>query len=239
MSKKYYIVKDQENELTGGFIPFKVLNYSPYQINPNMIFPTNNVAQVSLDGKPIPPQVISTQPNFTSPIFGQNTPQFFNNPLGTPIGSQGISAVVNPTLFSAVKSQPSMVPTINPLPIPNKSLFNVSTTPTTVIPAPIFGPPIIKTGPFYQQQMPGLIKVMVGSDIVNINIPFNQFRNIINDIYFRSQTNNTDLKATFIINGPGLNTSIQTSYSNMVQILNHIRKTYGDVTVTSNNSIPF
>lgn len=268
MSKKYYVVKDQENELTGGVLPFKVLNYVPQ----NMIFPTNNVAQVSLDGKPIPPQLISAQPNIATPIYGNtysntivspygNT--FGNtygntygstlvNPLGNTLVSQYGNTLVNPlgnTLINP-SGQNFVGPSNTPVPSPsiNSSLYNPLVKPifndtvtnktlfnSSLIQPPVFGPPIIKTGPYFQQQMPGLIKVMVGNEIVNINIPFNQFRNIINDIYFRSQTNNSDLKATFIINGPGLNTSINTSYNNMVQILNHIRKTYGDVTISGSN----
>ena len=191
MSKKFYLVKNEINASTGGFIPYKVLNYYPSIIQPVPI-PIKKTSGLSIPlGTPNLPAI-----NYGSPYF--NAPQV--SLTGKPIPSQFISAI-NPLMYT-----------------------------------PTLGAPIIKYNLLAQHRTSGLLKIMIGSNIISINIPHMYFRKVINDIYYKAFTDidETEPKISIVISGPGINTTIKTTLKQILKIIRYIEKTYGGLTYAYN-----
>jgi hypothetical protein len=191
MSKKFYLVKNEVNPSTGGFIPYKVFNYSPSILQP----------------MPIP---INTSTGLSLPL---ESPSFIGSNYGYPY-------------YNA----PQVSLTGKPIPPQFMSAYNPMTY------APTLGAPIIKYSPILQQRVPGIIKIVVGSNIIMINVPYMYFRQVINDIYYKAfnNLNETDAKIPVQISGPGIDTTIKTTSSKILEIVKYIENKYDGISYNYN-----
>jgi hypothetical protein len=190
MSKKFYLVKDEVNPATGGYYPYKVLNYYPVQpmIQPMPIKKSS--------GLTIPLGTPSIGMNII-PTYGMNSTygvDFYNSPQFN---------------LSGKVDKPRFVSAAQPI---------------------IIGPPIMKYNTF-GPQVNGLIKIMFGSNVVSLNIPYVYFRKVVNDIYYRAFVglNPTEAKITVRIIGLGVDTSIQTTLTKILEIIKYINATYSNI----------
>jgi hypothetical protein len=64
------------------------------------------------------------------------------------------------------------------------------------------------------------------------------FRKVINDIYYRAFTglDESEPKISVGINGPGINTTIQTTPKKILEIIKYIENTYSGLNYTFNNT---
>lgn len=118
----------------------------------------------------------------------------------------------------------------------NQPKFNLTNKPMkpefipAVMPTPfIMGAPIIKNN-IMGPQMNGIIKIMFGSNVVTLNIPYLYFRKVVNDIYYRAfDIDPLSPKITVRIVGLGIDTNIQTTLPKILEIIRHINTTYSGI----------
>ncbi len=201
MSKKFYVVKNETDPMTGGVIPYKV-NYFPPIFGQQLIQPMPITKSIGLSIPVESPAVFSPMPNYF-PGYG---PQV--NLTGKPFKPQVIG--MSNSIFSPYGTQ-----IVNPI---GQQMIT-------------YGAPIIKYGPLLQQQTPGLIKLIIGDNIFSISIPFNYFRKVVNDIYDRAHINvkPEDIKTKIKFVSPIFNTTIDTTYTNAMAIIKHIENTYSNI----------
>ncbi len=209
MSKKFYVVKNETDPMTGGVIPYKV-NYFPSGFGPQFIQPMPITKSTGISIPLESPFVSSPMPNY----FPGLGPQV--NLTGKPFKPQVIG--MSSSIFSPYSPQ-----VVNPF---GQQLNTYGPQMNTT-----FGAPIVKYGPLLQQKIPGLIKLVIGGNVISVSVPFNYFRNVVNDIYARAYTNinPADPKIKIQLISPSLNTTIDTSYTNMMKIIKYIENTYGNI----------
>jgi len=210
--KKFYIVKDETDLLSGGIIPKKVLKYLP----PGSLGPFI---------QPIP---IRKSSELVIPI--------------SPVGSIGnMSSIFSPA-YSPVSVTRSIVPLApltngcssviaSPMsPCGSNYSFLPSPAPPSIVTGniPRFGPPIIKYSPMINQGVGGLIKIISANSIYTINVPIRYMRAVVNDIYLNSQVNLSPLapKVMFRIITPTIDSSLQTTPERMIAIIKYINNKY-------------
>lgn len=119
----------------------------------------------------------------------------------------------------------------------NQPKFNLTNKPMkpefipAIQPTPfIVGAPIIKNN-IMGPQMNGAIKIIFGSNIATLNIPYLYFRKVVNDIYYRALSDIDPLspKITVRIIGMGIDTTIQTTLPKILEIIRHINTTYSGI----------
>jgi len=229
MLKKFYIVKDYKDLTSGQVIPQKVLDYLPASLfNPFL-------RQPQIQPIPITKSqgiVIGTQ----SPSFGLSTISPITPIPAGPYATMQVSRtplLPNNNGCNSCGQQTTLLPmrsscnTCNPPPI--QIPINRCGTATSPCGNQIqLGPPIIKTTPMIAQNVPGIVKIVSGSNVFNVNVPIRHIRDVVNDIYFNANTGIDPLspKVMFRIITPTIDSSIATTYDKMVQIMNDINNKY-------------
>jgi hypothetical protein len=172
MAKKFYLVKNETDPMTGGIIPYKVLNYYPSSYAQPFAQP---YAQPFIQ-----PMPITKSPGLSLSLSSNTLPNFpsFPNPYGPQINLTG--KPFKPQIIGATSTLYS--PFGNPISGMSTGQFAQNTQ-------SMYGAPIIKYGPLAASNMPGTIKILFGNNIASINIPLIHFRNVINDIYSMALSN--------------------------------------------------
>jgi hypothetical protein len=201
MSKKFYLVKEEQDPITGGshkhkymgshipgipgvptFIPNTSYGY------PNIV-PMQITKSQGLTISPQPPLNFSPQPfDFNQPAFGYS--------------SKGKSPAGN-----FIPASPFMM-----------------------------GAPIMKYGAY--QYGNGTITITFGNNIATLNIPYNCFRNVVNDIYNRAfvDLNPLEPKISVRISGMGIDTIIQTTLAKIHGIISYLNTTYNGIQYNCNGA---
>jgi hypothetical protein len=142
-------------------------------------------------------------------------------PVGPMVGVMPITK--SPGLTIPVGAQPMGLPL--GLPIMNAYNPNVSVSRTLI------GPPIIKLSPMINQNASGEIRIILGNNTFTMTVPYNNIRDVVNEIYMSVNTglDATKPKITFRIVTPSLDSSISTTYDKMMEIVKTINDKYANV----------
>ena len=136
-------------------------------------------------------------------------------------------------------SIPLISPSFSPILSPTSVAVKTCHMPSPVIGSPCaLGPPIVKLTPMINQNVGGTIKIIGDNFIFNLVIPIKYMRNVVNDIYLMANDNITDPKITFRIITPTLDSSVKTSFSQMIEIIKHISNKYSNITYKYDNGSP-
>ena len=204
--KKFYIVKDETDLLSGGIIPKKVLRYLPPGSFGPFIqpIPIRKYSELIIPISPISP--------IFSPAYSPVSVTRSIVPLA-PLTNGCSSVIASPV--SPCGSNYSFLPSPAP---PSIVTGNI----------PRFGPPIIKYSPMINQGVGGLIKIISANSIYTINVPIRYMRSVVNDIYLNSQVNLSPLepKVMFRIITPTIDSSLQTTPERMIAIIKYINNKY-------------
>lgn len=195
MSKKFYVVKNEVNPTTGGFISYKT-NYFPSMFQQPFIQPMPITKSPGLSIPLESPLVFSPMSN----IFSGYTPQPQVNLTGKPFEPQIIgmsSSIFSPYGTQVVNAYPQVVSPYD------------------------YRMPIIKYGSLLQGR-PIPIKLIYLGNEISIIVPYNNYRTVIADIYSKAHYNiaPTEPKIRVQIVSPSLNTVIETTYTNLEKIKN-------------------
>ncbi len=208
--KKFYIVKDETDLLSGKIIPQKVLDYIP----------------VGALGPIIRPIPIRKSSELVVPVGG---PQLgVVSPVFSPVSITKSIAPLSPTLSPGCGQ--AIMPSTGCSSAPLSPIFSRSASPLgqTIINRPTFGPPIIKLAPMINMGVNGIVKIIGPNAVYTINVPPTLMRSVVNDIYLNSQVDLDPLqpKFTFRIITPTIDSSIRTTLDRMIEIVKMINSKY-------------
>ncbi|MCJ7636059.1 MAG: hypothetical protein MUO21_01065 [Nitrososphaeraceae archaeon] len=221
--KKFYIVKDERDLLSGNIIPKKVLNYIP-------------VGAFGSFGPVVQPVPIRKSSELVIPVGGPQLSVFspvyspLHNPVSitrsispiAPLGSQGCGTPIMPSTGCSPVApfSPFFSRAVSPI---NSGFMNIRT-----------GPPIIKMSPMVNFGVNGIVKIISANTIYTINVPARYMRSVVNDIYLNSQIDLDPLqpKITFRIITPTIDSSLQTTPDRMIEIVKMINNKYTGLTYT-------
>ena len=106
---------------------------------------------------------------------------------------------------------------------------------------PTLGPPLIKLSPLVNQGTPATIKIISDDYVFNINVPFRDIRNVINDIYLNAQTSLTPICSSGVSGSSGASGASGPPESKCSSISPNINKpnqiTFRIITPTIDSSI--
>lgn len=238
--KKFYIVKDETDLLSGNIIPKKVLNYMPGNSfgnfsnfsNFNPVFqPIRKSSELVIN----PASSIKFSPLSATPVYSP-----FHNPVTV---TKAIMPLPLQGSVSSCGSLPSNNCSSNVLPVktlPLNSSCGVSSCSSTILPFPrqtSYFPPIVKLSPMINAGIGGTVKIISPTTTYSINVPAMNMRSVVNDIYLNSQTNLNPLeqKITFRIITPTIDSSLQTTQEKMLEIVKMINNKYSNLTYLSDS----
>ncbi|ARF09720.1 hypothetical protein Indivirus_2_99 [Indivirus ILV1] len=183
-----------------------------------------------LSGKIIPQKVLNHIPvGALGPII-RPIPIRKSSELVIPVGGPQLN-VLSP-VFSPLANPVSISRTIAPLsPGCGSSVVPVSGCSGNPV-LPFSGPPIIKLSPMINAGVNGIVKIISQNSVYTINVPPRLMRSVVNDIYLNSQVDLDPLetKITFRIITPTIDSSVQTTPSRMLKIVQMINNKYTGLT---------
>lgn len=204
--KKFFIVNNYNDLLSGKIIPHKVLDYMPFgtfnQIVPMPITKTNELV-VSPGMSPAFPlsPLLSPQPVYAN-SYTTVTPLF-----------PTLGGINSPTMFPGMSS--------------NSMGMNMGPTPRLN-----YGPPIIKMSPLVNNNIPARIKIASDNNIWTLDVPYANIRDVWTYIWTNSQVNlnPTDPEVTFrFYVSPLYDYTVRTTFNKMKEIVKNIEMRYGNV----------
>lgn len=201
MLKKFYIVQNQKDLLSGQIIPRKVLDFMPV----STFYPT------------IQPMPIQKFTGLTIPVGSQTM-----SPM-TPMGSYGVISPLSP--FSPINPYSNISVSRTPL-IPSYGCGSTIGCGSSNV----YGPPIIKLSPFVNNGANATVQIISDSNIFTIVVPYRYIRNVVNDIYLNStNVDRTKPQVTFRILTPTIDSSLVTTFEKMIDIVKNINIKYSNV----------
>lgn len=229
--KKYYIVEDVKDQ-EGGFISYTVPQYYPLGISRPILkipsgppMPYGN-SLVDLPSGMVTPVKTSSLSNMISSFLPGTFGQTFGQPFAQPF-TQSYNQTMSPTMNALIT--PSMRP-ISPMAVQPLSVFSpmgpMLTQPFVPTGANIMGSPILASNVLIPNNI--TIRIIGPFDEFYIRVPFRYMRNVIDDLYFMIAEKKVDdnRKVAFNIISPTLNTTINTSVQNMVDVIKKINDKY-------------
>ena len=231
--KKFYIVNDYKDLLSGKVIPHKVLDYLPMN---------NNIMGQQFQQIPITKHTgltISSE----SPIMPINSP-FMYDPYQnmsitrTPIIQQ------NPSINNTMYGPPiiKLSPYTNQINNNSNGIFgynNIYGSNGLNGLNSIYGTNVLNgsnglnglNGVYGSNGMYGTVKIMSDNNIFTLNVPINNLRNVVNYIYMNAQGNLdlTQPRVTFRIITPTIDSSISTTFNRMLEIVKVINSKYSNI----------
>jgi hypothetical protein len=211
--KKFYIVNDYKDLLSGKVIPRKVLDHLPISTFAPMVHPMPIKKYTGLSLSPTSPGLSSFSP--VMPIidpYNQLSPMSPTVSI-SPWGPETLGPAIGLNMLNS------------PLAINRPMAINT------------FGPPIIKLSPLISQNIPGTIKIISDTNVFTLNVPYQNLRQVVNYIYLNAndKIDQTKPKITFRIITPTIDSSITTTFDKMIDIVNHINKNYTNITYIAPN----
>ena len=188
MLKNFYIVKDQQDLLSGKIIPTKVLNQIPI----GALYPMGPIIQ------PIPitksRELVISPPisPYASPVFSRAISPTFSRAI-SPTFSRAISPTLSPfSPISVSRTIAPLAPVITSPSFPRVNLLNRYNQPYRPYVNP-YGPPIIKLSQMAEKGETGKIEIKPDTgDSYLLDVPLKHFRAVVQFI-------NDEIKANVIV----------------------------------------
>lgn len=194
--RKYYIVDNVLNPMTGSYVPHKI-NYMPFTNLDNTQYHQIK-AMPELSITPTQTNFGFTTPMYTGPVVQK---QYYGGPsLYRPqcplTGTFGMGSCGAPIIkYSLIKNQ--------------KTRINIYTQQTNQ------------------------------SHLFTIDVPYEKYRDVVNYIYLNAKNTTpatvNDPKIIFKLEAPGTSGQVESTYTNMQQMINDIDKKYSGLTYSMNN----